>query len=1085
MKRTRFCLPTLVILVIVLAASCAPRPDAGAPGVARGKPKVNFALGLEDADRTTRLMGHLRAIVVLMDFSDEPVDKAKYPRERLDAFMFDPAAKGLGHYFVENSGGKYTISGKTFGWYRSKHTAQEINNTPGGLQYALGRLTEEAVRRVLKEGIDPAEFDNDGPDGIPRSEGSTDDDGLVDELYVIPSHGVNCGIGMMGQYADFAKRTTFIYLLDGDEALGNIGFYLHEMGHHFYFAWDHYGNHWQGEYGSGCWAMMGLGCWSQRGDVPRDTVWTQPSHFTAFSKITMDWATPRVITETTRDVKLTAMELRPDCVEVPIPGTLEYFLIENRQPIGFEDQLPGGGLLIYRCHRIWKGYFWLLQADGRADLQNDPFIGRPYPPTPANLGDAGDPFPGSANNTHFGPDTNPSSRSDKGLDSGITIRAISPPGETMSFDVIIDADIQEGLRRITTIRGSLDELTAPNVVRRRNAAISLIEIADERAIPGLIKALEDADRKVRLHATRALARLKAAAAVPALAEIAAHGDPELAAAAIEALGRIAPDLKGGERLEALGQVTAALESGSREVRTAGLRALVALGDPAFEDVFITALAGTEPDMQRLGAEGAARIKSNKALGRLIVIARDESLDRDARVAAINALGRIANEAGAVGIHSLLDSPDFPVRFAAARALAEIHTKDSLPALMRALRNDQINRGAARHGDIRHTLRAAVVRIGPDAGPELLSLLEDPTVPIESRSLAGAGLSELRDPSAVDPMVQLALSIDARRKKWDASEVVDHAVRDRELRLRNDLAEFARRLVQRTPAKGKEAEHQNAQAALDLLVAAGVSWLADKDPKRRIEGIGLLQRCAAKPVPAELLDALQDHHPDVRRAAAEAIAHLKDERALPVLIELLDDPYYTVRYAAAWALGELRDGRAVSALAERMATEPDRRVYARISHTLTQIGTPETVAPLLAALKGPVYEARINAVRALAARKDPAVIDALIAALPDADYGVIINRRQLNAAYNHPRLRMFVMRALAQIGDPRAAEAIRPYLESDDLACRLDAALALFKLSGADTARVRWPELLQMTNAYIEETTGRELLDYVPREYLRR
>lgn len=1083
MNRTRFFVLPIIVFVVVLAVSCVPRKDRGAPAVARGKPKVNFALGLEDADRTTRLMGHLRAIVVLMDFPDEPVDKTKYPRERLEAFMFDPTAKGLGHYVAENSGGKYTITGKTFGWYRSKHTAEEINSTPGGLQYALGRLTEEAVRRVLKEGIDPAEFDNDGPDGVPRSEGSTDDDGLVDELYIIPSGKVNCGIGMMGQYADFAKRTTFIYLENRDGGFGNIGFYIHEMGHHFYFAWDHYGNHWQGEYGSGCWAQMGLGCWSQRGDVPRETVWTQPAHFTAFSKITMDWATPRVITETTRDVKLAAMEMRPDCVEVPIPGTLEYFLIENRQPIGFEDKLPGGGLLIFRCHRIRKGYFWLVQADGRADLQNGNPVGRPYPPTPENLADAGDPFPGSTNNTHFGPDTNPSSRSDKGLDSGITVRAISPPGETMSFDVIIDADIQEGLKRITTIRGSLDELTAPNVVRRRNAAISLIEIADERAIPGLIKALEDPDRKVRLHATRALDRLKAASAVPALAEIAAHGDPELAAAAIEALGRIAPDLKGGERLEALGQVTAALESGSSVVRAAGLRALVALGDPAFEDVFINALAGTEPDLQQLGAEGAGKIKSNKALGRLIVIARDESLDQDVRIAAIKALGRIANEAGAVAIHSLLDSPDFPVRFATARALAEIRAKVSLPALMRALRNDQINKGAARHGDIRHTLKGALVRLGPDVVPELTQLLQDASAPIESRTFAAAALGELGDLSAMDPMVQIALSIDPQRKKWDASEVVDHAVRDRELRLRNDLAEFARRLVQRTPPKGKEAEHEEARAALDLLVAAAASWLADKDPKRRIEGIGLLQRCATKPVPAELLDALEDRHPDVRKAAADALRRLKDERALPVLIELLDDPYYTVRHTAAWALGELRDGRAVPALIERMAREPDRYVYARIAQTLSQIGTPETVAPLLTALEAPVYGARIAAARALGKHKDPAIVDALIAALPDPGYGVLINPRWANVS--SPRLRVWVIRSLAQIGDARAVEPIKAYLESDDLSVRLDAALALLSLSGAQTTRLPWPKLLGMTSAYIEETTGRELLEFVPREYLRR
>ncbi len=347
--RSRLLLISLAAPIVLSLVSCLPRRSTDIAGVSRRKRrvKVDYALGLEDADRTTKLMGNLRAVVVLMEFPDFPADKEKYPRERLEAFMFDKKAKGLGHYLAENSGGKYTISGRVYGWYKSRMTAEEINNTPGGLEYSLGRLAEDAVRRVIKEGIDPAEFDNDGPDGIPRSEGSTDDDGLIDELYIIPSGKVNCGICMMGQYADFAKRTTFLYLETSHGGFGNVGFYIHEMCHHFYFAWDHYGNHYQGEYGSGCWAQMGLGCWSQNGQVPRETVWTQPAHFTAFSKVTLDWLQPRVITESTNNIKLTAMEIKPDAVELRIPGTLEYFLIENRQPIGYEDLLPGGGLLIF------------------------------------------------------------------------------------------------------------------------------------------------------------------------------------------------------------------------------------------------------------------------------------------------------------------------------------------------------------------------------------------------------------------------------------------------------------------------------------------------------------------------------------------------------------------------------------------------------------------------------------------------------------------------------------------------------------------------------------------------------------------
>ena len=63
----------------------------------------------------------------------------------------------------------------------------------------------------------------------------------------------------------------------------------------------------------------------------------------------------------------------------------------------------------------------MVQADGRRDLQLD-----------ANRGDDGDPFPGSAANTAFGPGTTPNSRSYAGSSTRVAITHISPPGPVMS-----------------------------------------------------------------------------------------------------------------------------------------------------------------------------------------------------------------------------------------------------------------------------------------------------------------------------------------------------------------------------------------------------------------------------------------------------------------------------------------------------------------------------------------------------------------------------------------------------------------------------------------------------------------------------
>ncbi|MBN1918121.1 MAG: HEAT repeat domain-containing protein [Verrucomicrobia bacterium] len=1069
--RLRYPLRVACLAALVLAASCG-RRDTGRTAAPDGTGGVNFALGLQELDPGNKLLGNLRAVVVLVDFSDAPVDRELYPPERLRAFMFDREAKGLGHYVAENSGGRYTIDGEVFGWYRSRWSVTDLNATPGGERSRLQRLAEECVRRTLKEGVDPAAFDNDGPDGVPRSEDSTDDDGLVDELYVFFAGPLDTGYGLMGRYANFARRTTFLSLTTGECGFGVTGYYLHEAGHFIYHAYDHYGSHFQGEYGIGIWGMMGLGCWGQRGDIARDEIWTQPSHFTAYHKIAMGWLEPRLITESTRNVRLTAMAIEPQCVEIPIPGTLEYFLVENRQPIGFEDRLPGGGLLIYHCNRTWKGNFTLLQADGRADLQHGHPVGRPYPPTTENLGDDGDPFPGSTGNTHFGPKTTPSSLSEMGLESGITIRGISRPGDVMSFDVHVDRQVHEGLERITTIAGCLDELQTNHPVRRRNAALSLVEIAplavrpNERVVPALTAALSDADRLVKLYAARALGRLEAGGAVSALANLAAHGDPEVAAEAIIALGVMAPGLVGGQRIEALASMAAGLESGSRDVRTAALKALATLGDAGFEKAFLDALSDKAPPVQRAAAEALGRMKSRNAVGPLLVAARDELRDEAARVAAIEALGHIGHEPAAIGLHSLLHAPQSAVRRAAVEALGEFRSKDSIGALVAALSHDGINAGNARHADTREAVAAALTAIGPDAVPPLISLVEGSEAPLDAKLLAAGALAELGDPAAIDPIVRLALAL-------SPSHDDDAAARDEKRRVRNGLAHQARRLASSRPT---------ASSSVELLVDLGSVWLGDEDPRRRVEGAELLMHAASSPAPAVLLGALADQHPDVREAAARALGELGDPRALPGLTEQLDDEYSTVRDAAAATLGMLHDGRAVDALAKRLEHETDRRVTIGLVKALAEIGTIETVGPLIAVLDGPVYAARVAAARGLNRHNTPEAVDALIAALPDPGFGVIIKQRWADRWT--PRLRVWAMRSLMTLGDPRAAAPIRAYLESDDLSSRLPAAVALTVLGGVRLNGMKWPEAAPLVAEYIETTTGRELLEFVPREYLR-
>jgi len=159
----------------------------------------------------------------------------------------------------------------------------------------------------------------------------------------------------------------------------------------------------------------------------------------SWAKADLGWITPTVVpADGYRDVSL--MELIPQCYKLWTAGnpTSEYFLIENRQQIQYDQMLPYPGLLIYhidenvintyrpsntvnvREHGVYG--VAIEEADGDRSL----FYG-------ANGGDRGDPFPGRTNNTSFDSlGTNPDSRSNSEENTHCGVTSIPPSFGLMS-----------------------------------------------------------------------------------------------------------------------------------------------------------------------------------------------------------------------------------------------------------------------------------------------------------------------------------------------------------------------------------------------------------------------------------------------------------------------------------------------------------------------------------------------------------------------------------------------------------------------------------------------------------------------------
>jgi M6 family metalloprotease-like protein len=167
-------------------------------------------------------------------------------------------------------------------------------------------------------------------------------------------------------------------------AIGRIGVIAHEIGH-FLGLPDFYDVDGDGS-GIGSWDLM-ANSWGFDGSQ------YYPPHMSGYSKVKMGWLPPTEVVYGTNYIAATelANPLYPQVIKIgdgkhgfPVG---EYLLIENRQPIGFDADMPQGGLAIHHIDeyasldtqgfpgqpgwpRNGKHYkVALLQADGAYNLE--------------------------------------------------------------------------------------------------------------------------------------------------------------------------------------------------------------------------------------------------------------------------------------------------------------------------------------------------------------------------------------------------------------------------------------------------------------------------------------------------------------------------------------------------------------------------------------------------------------------------------------------------------------------------------------------------------------------------------------------
>jgi len=487
-----------ILLTINFASAMPPLNGGPMPDRPSGVDEPDpFSPARDDAD----LEGEWNLLILLVDFPDYPWDHQEdenfdnegniYTPEQIESMLFSegsyaqPGAESeftgsMRDFYTENSHGNFTVTGTVTEWIRAPEAYTFYCNgdgefgTPddngyGEYEQSVRQLVEDALE-IADENVNFADYDND-------------DNGLVDGLFIVhagPGAEVFGGNALGANYIWSHKWNIRQQERDGviisgytiQPEDGTIGVFCHEFGHALGLP-DLYDTDYSSN-GMGEWELMAGGGWTYR---PGDPPGTSPIHMSAWCKIQLGWVDVINIDEPIENVEIEPVEESGVVYRLWTDGdaeSSEYFLVENRQRIGFDRALvrrqianglaaPEGLLITHIDETRWRNggntddEHRLVDVEEASPvwLEGEPFEhldgdGKNLDLHLSNRGDDGDLWPGFSelnedrtewtgdrNHTVFNLFSTPSSNSYDGNPSLVNIYDIGLDGENViaSFSV--------------------------------------------------------------------------------------------------------------------------------------------------------------------------------------------------------------------------------------------------------------------------------------------------------------------------------------------------------------------------------------------------------------------------------------------------------------------------------------------------------------------------------------------------------------------------------------------------------------------------------------------------------------------------
>lgn len=376
--------------------------------------------------------GTNKVLVLLVDFPDYPAfnSYATVSNKVLGAGVpGDFPLESLTKFYSRASYGQLTIKGSVLGWYRMAHNRSWYEPADDASASEQNAANYAVIREVVDNfdaSIDYSQFDNNA-------------DGEVDYFAILwsgPDNGwANFWWGYQWDlyqdlWRDGVRFKTFSWQWESNPTYPPFvadyqpNVIIHETGHALGLP-DYY------DYDDSVGPRGGVGGLDMMDSGKHD--------HNCFSKFMLDWIVPTVITNSVEDFPLRASADYPEAVALTkgYTGTscfAEFYMVQNRQQVNNDLDLPGTGLLVwhidsrltgggadflfdnsYAEHKLLR----LMEADGLEEIEN------------ASNADAGDFY---AAGKVFTPESTPNSQSYGGSNTEVRVTDISVSAATMTAD---------------------------------------------------------------------------------------------------------------------------------------------------------------------------------------------------------------------------------------------------------------------------------------------------------------------------------------------------------------------------------------------------------------------------------------------------------------------------------------------------------------------------------------------------------------------------------------------------------------------------------------------------------------------------